>query len=310
MANKYSYTAVKQICKDGGFSLVDEVYISSSTKMKMICDTCGFIRETKLSHVISGHGCAKCNGCGKYSNKEVLDILEKKNIATVEIEYKYKSIHKKIDLICLVCEYKWSPSFNSILRGSGCPSCSGKAKYTIEEARKIVNNNGGKLITTTYKNVYTKLDVICNICNTEWTPTFRSLYRGHWCPTCADIKGGKKQKLLVSILEEIFPKEDVFSNFKGFDWLVYKKRQEVDIWIPHIKLAIEYDGKQHFEPIKYFGGESVFIEQQKRDKNKDKLIKEHSDDICHFIRFNYKDVISRDKVEALLIAKNIINCPS
>ena len=33
-------------------------------------------------------------------------------------------------------------------------------------------------------------------------------------------------------------------------------------------MAIEYQGKQHFEPIEIFGGIEAFEEQQKRDKLK------------------------------------------
>ena len=39
---------------------------------------------------------------------------------------------------------------------------------------------------------------------------------------------------------------------------------------------IEYDGKQHFEPIEYFGGKDGFIETQKRDKIKNEYCKVHN----------------------------------
>ena len=44
-----------------------------------------------------------------------------------------------------------------------------------------------------------------------------------------------------------------------------------DIFISGINVAIEYQGKQHFEPVDFFGGEESFIELTQRDKEKAKL---------------------------------------
>lgn len=44
--------------------------------------------------------------------------------------------------------------------------------------------------------------------------------------------------------------------------------QRFDIWIPEISAAIEYNGRQHYEPVDFFGGEEGFRETQKRDENK------------------------------------------
>lgn len=44
-----------------------------------------------------------------------------------------------------------------------------------------------------------------------------------------------------------------------------------DIFISGINVAIEYQGKQHFEPVDFFGGKESFIELTQRDKEKAKL---------------------------------------
>ncbi|MEX0957637.1 MAG: hypothetical protein WDZ83_20790 [Rhizobiaceae bacterium] len=45
-------------------------------------------------------------------------------------------------------------------------------------------------------------------------------------------------------------------------------RQSVDIYIPSINVALEYQGEQHFRPIEFFGGEQAFRKTQKRDADK------------------------------------------
>jgi len=42
----------------------------------------------------------------------------------------------------------------------------------------------------------------------------------------------------------------------------------LDVFVPSIKLAFEYQGRQHFEPIEFFGGEQAFKNIQRRDKRK------------------------------------------
>lgn len=53
-------------------------------------------------------------------------------------------------------------------------------------------------------------------------------------------------------------------------------RQHLDIYIPDLNIGIEYQGKQHQEPVAYFWGEEAFEKQQKRDKTKQKKCKKNN----------------------------------
>ena len=53
-------------------------------------------------------------------------------------------------------------------------------------------------------------------------------------------------------------------------------RQHLDIFIPKLKIAIEYQGLQHDQPVEYFGGKSAFELQKKSDEKKKMLCTEHS----------------------------------
>lgn len=72
----------------------------------------------------------------------------------------------------------------------------------------------------------------------------------------------KSEAQLFSISKEFF-KDAIFQYCS--DWL---GMQSLDIYIPSVKVAIEYQGKQHYEPVKFFGGESVFESQKERDNKK------------------------------------------
>jgi len=52
-------------------------------------------------------------------------------------------------------------------------------------------------------------------------------------------------------------------------------RQHFDIWFPNWKIAVEYHGKQHFEPVEYFGGIEGLKKTQERDTKKKNLAEKH-----------------------------------
>lgn len=45
-------------------------------------------------------------------------------------------------------------------------------------------------------------------------------------------------------------------------------RQHFDVWLPEVKIAIEYQGAQHDNPIDFFGGLDAFEKNQCRDERK------------------------------------------
>jgi hypothetical protein len=49
---------------------------------------------------------------------------------------------------------------------------------------------------------------------------------------------------------------------------VFLGNQHYDIWFPEWKIAVEYHGRQHFEPVKFFGGEDGFKATVERDLRK------------------------------------------
>ena len=82
---------------------------------------------------------------------------------------------------------------------------------------------------------------------------------------------------------ELFNKlKNIFKDFEiqlhaSPEWL---GRQHLDIYFVDFNIAVEYQGRQHFEPIEFFGGEEAFKKNIERDKRKRELCKKNS---CHLI---------------------------
>lgn len=104
----------------------------------------------------------------------------------------------------------------------------------------------------------------------------------------------KSEQLLYEIVKQIYPQKSVFYQYRP-SFLLYQNRQlSYDIYIPSLKIAFEYQGKQHFEPVDFFGGEESFIKQKERDKLKKKL--SESAGVC-IVYINYWDSLSIELVK-------------
>lgn len=76
--------------------------------------------------------------------------------------------------------------------------------------------------------------------------------------------GWVNESVLYNIVHNLYPEEMIFRRFRP-DWL---NGLELDIFLPNLKIAFEYQGQQHYFPIKAWGGKSSFEQLQERDRRK------------------------------------------
>ncbi len=103
-------------------------------------------------------------------------------------------------------------------------------------------------------------------------------------------EGWVSERELLNMVKGIFPRNEVVHQASP-EWL---GRQRLDIFIPKLQLAIEYQGRQHYEPVPFFGGEEGFRQAQERDRLKAKLCYKNSVTV---VFFRYDENISRELVE-------------
>lgn len=132
-----------------------------------------------------------------------------------------------------------------------------------------------------------------NICNIKSSLLRYGSTNG--CPECDD-KRSKGEKAISTFLQKnnIF-----FETQKRFSDCCYKRQLPFDFYLPEQRLAIEYDGEQHFRPVNLGGmsDESAIKEfelTQKRDKIKDRYCQTNG---IQLIRIPYTQF---DSIEAIL----------
>ncbi len=83
----------------------------------------------------------------------------------------------------------------------------------------------------------------------------------------------KAQQQLLYVVRDLFPEELVLWNFRD-QHLTYETsgaRIELDIFVPFLSLALEYQGSQHYRQHFQFGNPS---QVQRRDEEKLKICNE------------------------------------
>jgi len=306
----FSYDYVKKYIKALNGILISKEYINSGHPIKIKCLECNNLWETVFGDIKRGHWCMKCAANKRarkvaYTQSYVNGVIKKKGGTLLN---EYKSVDTKLE-ISDQFGHSWSQTFKSILDDVWCPYCSGR-KITKDDFKSIVTNNDGKLLNFEGETPNSKCKIKCNKCDYIWNTTIRAIkYDKTWCPNC-NVR--KRQSELTNLIKSIFAKYTIICNYRGFKWLNTERggRQELDIYIPEIKLAIEYDGEQHFRPVAFGGisekrAEENFKRTKQLDGIKNRKIKKHTNDIKYFIRFSYKENITKELVIERLIDKGI-----
>lgn len=267
--NKYDYSLVN--------------YKDSKTPVKIICPIHGTFEQIAYNH-IKGHGCIKCMGDKSKLKKE--DFIKKSN-EIHENKYIYDEVNYirsdvKVKIYCKNHGYFLQKPSNHML-GQGCPFCKNeKMKLSIIDfiqRSNIIHNYYYNYDQVVYINNYTKVKINCPKHGIfEQIPNFHLLGQG--CPSC---KKSIMENKICEILEKLnikYHRQKIFNNCKNISYLPF------DFYLPDYNICIEYNGKQHYEAIKWFGGENTLFYIQNNDRIKKKFCLEQN---IKLIEISYED---------------------
>lgn len=220
------------------YSLV--VYVNSYTKVKIICPIHGIFEQIPNGH-LERKGCLYCSNNFKSNTEEF--IKKAKAIHGDKYDYSevdYQSNKVKVKIICQKCGHIFWQIPNSHLLGKGCPYCKGQNKNTeifIQES-KLIHGNKYDYSLVIYQSSKIKIKIICRKCRNIFKQTPGNHLQGQSCPNCVlSEKKSKGEKELCDFIKSIYPGK-VLENTREFIG-----RKELDIYLPELKLALEYNGE-------------------------------------------------------------------
>ena len=264
-------------------------YINNRTKIKCKCKIDGYEWSATPNNLLNGQGCPKCGRNASKTTEYFINELKEIN-KNIEVLGEYINDKTKIKVKCKKDGHEWETTPNNLLHGYGCPKCSGNIRnktteYFINELKQINDNIE---ILGEYVNNSTKIKVKCKKDGHEWSATPNNLLSGYGCPKCNASKGEKRIAKYLDSRNIEYKSQYKFNNCKS------KHKLPFDFYIPNLNVAIEYDGRQHYEIIDYFDGLDGFIDVKVRDTIKTKYCEKNN---IKLIRIPYWDF---DNIEEIL----------
>lgn len=226
--NKYDYSKVE--------------YVDYMTKVCIICPEHGEFWQTPNKH-LSGQGCPKCGNTKKLTLTEFIERSRK--IHGDKYDYSKVRYINNGTKVCIICPEHgefWQTPHNHLI-GHGCHKCknnkisASETKTTekfVLEARKV---HGDKYDYSRTKYLSAK-DKVCIICpeHGEFWQEASSHLSGCGCPKCNHIIS-KAETEIAEYVRSLYDGE-VITNCRN----MLTEHKELDIYIPSLKVAFEYDG--------------------------------------------------------------------
>ena len=300
--NKYSSEYKKhfiEVCKlvhNNKYDYSKTVYINSETKLLITCPIHGDFYQLPSSHIY-GKGCSKCGDISKvqkqsYTTEQFINkAIEKHGNKYDYSKVNYINSKHQVIIGCPIHgDFLQFPDKH--LYGYGCRKCADN--YTANIRRKTTEQFINEAIQihgmrydyskVNYTGIWNKIEIICNEHGSFFQSPRKHLL-GHGCPKCVSYKLENTISLLLENNNIKYNK-----NYKEFKWLIndINHSLELDFYIPEYNMAIECQGKQHFEPVEKFGGTEAYQIQIKNDQIKQTLCKQHNIKLCYFCdKYNY-----------------------
>jgi very-short-patch-repair endonuclease len=272
-------------------------YTHADTKIEIICKKHGSFMQIPSAHIGSKHGCLKCSLKNRKYLVNTEDFIKKAKLVHGD-KYDYSKVvytgaRNKVKIICKMHgKFEQAPGLH--LKGNNCFKCGIiKARSNIQSTdkyiakAKLVHGDRYDYSKVEYKHWNSKIEIIC-----KKHGSFKLIPHTHLasanCPKCSISKGEIK---ILNFLNK--------HNIKNIKEQTFKlcsniKKLRFDFYLPEHNLCIEFDGRQHFQPVEYFGGMATFLETVRRD-----TIKNHfcEDNKIGLLRISYKEF---NKVEYIL----------
>lgn len=266
MGKRLTREHYEALAKARGFEWLGPESPNNYTKTNWRCPR-GHEWRTTFSVIRRGSGCPRClhriedrdyhaaaAACGiEWVGKEAKNVK-------LKTQWRCKSGHE------------WETPYNTIRRGHGCPYCAGVVPKRAEDYRSIAELRGFSWEGPEVPTGDVKTNWRCQFGH-GWAAPHTSIQQGTGCPRCSllasESAGEREIAASLALLEIPYEREKRFRQCRGGGG----KPLPFDFSFHYCNAAflVEYDGRQHFQPIERYGGQEKLRIQQGHDAIKTKF---------------------------------------
>ena len=184
-ASKVRYKHFQELVKQKGGKLLVNAYLKADHKVDIVCKN-GHIFSSTYGWIKDGSWCKECIlDSQRVGISHLKEYAKKRGGDCLATEYKHNK--EKLEWVCKE-GHIFSMRANDVLSSHWCPICGRSKQKTIDEMQQLAEKNGGKCLSSYYRNQRTKLKWKCKNGHVfETTPA--NVTKGNWCNYCS--KHGK-----------------------------------------------------------------------------------------------------------------------
>jgi Zn finger protein HypA/HybF involved in hydrogenase expression len=188
---------------------------------------------------------------------------------------------------------------NSHLRGSGCPSCSGKSKLSNDifiERSNLIHNNKYDYSLVEYKNAFSKVIIICRY-HGEFKQTPNNHLNNHGCPLCGINESNNKNS--NDVQDFILNSKKKHGSKYDYSLVKYKNRKT------NVIIICKIHGEFKKIPYNHVNGQgcpkcSKYNYKLKKTKTRDEFISDairvHGDEYYDYSLVEYTGTDNKVKI--------------
>lgn len=267
------------------FDYSQVVVVDYKKKVNIVCKQCGKVfPQTPDAHLHLGRGCPDCRkaqakknsgasrrgkaNLNRRSSTEewVAKVLAKHPEFADKYDYSqavYTKTDEPVTIICKTCGRVCTPKARKHMAGQGCKSCAGRKSVEksvpafsemVKKAQEV-HGDEYEYFEDSYTYMSKEMMILHKKCGNIFhqRPEFH-IGKKQGCPFCQHVVSSGEKDVLAFVKK--YTRCEVQNNVRIVpDFFVGSKRihkAELDIYIPELKLAIEYNGT-HFHDISLKG---------------------------------------------------------
>ena len=215
------------------------IYTNNRTNIIITCKIHGDFLQNPANHML-GKGCKKCANDNLFlsSDNVINNIIEKYGDNYDYSKAKYVNSQSMIEIGCHKHGF-FKKNYWGHMRSKGCPKCIQNIKLNK------FNSNFNNIVIekdsiysyskVVYKGSKQKIEIVCPKHGSFWQTPNNHLSKNQNCPKCMNYGSSNKEIELFNFIN-IYKNNTTQSNKNILG------RKEIDIYIPELKIGIEYNG--------------------------------------------------------------------
>jgi len=255
------------LATERGFKWLGPEVANVRTKTRWECPK-GHKWEVMYSHVRQGSGCPHCSGLARKEPADYHDLATERGFKWLGPEV--AKVRTKTRWECSK-GHQWEAAYNYIQSDGSCPYCTVWANKTPQHHHNLATERGFKWLGPEVANGHTKTWWECPKGH-KWKMVYSYIQQGTGCPRCRKpYKGELRIAEVLNGMGITHEQQRTFVSCKNSRPLPFDFYFVLD----GKQYLIEYQGQQHYHPVKYFGGARTLRATQKRDAIKAQFAKDN-----------------------------------